>query len=384
MPAPTSSSTLALLLAALLAGCANDRPSDPEAGARPATTTPGIAEGAPQDAAEPPAGEAPAWTAPLRAQLARIDEDTAGAVGVFVHHLGDGGRVAHAADRPWYLSSTVKVPVAIAVLQSVEQRELSLDDQVVLQQSDFVDGAGDIIWQEPGTRYSVATLIEKSIVDSDSTATDMLVRLIGEDTLNARIAEWLPDGGFGPITTILQVRYDAYGELHPGVAGLDNMELVKLRNADAGAPRLAALVEALGVPASELKMGSIDEAFERYYGGPKNSATLLAFGTLLEKLVRRELLSDAHTELLLGHMRGITTGDRRISAGLPRGTRFAQKTGTQLARACNMGVIDADGDAPIVIAACVEKYDALPDAERAFQAIGEALGEHVLSSGRGR
>jgi beta-lactamase class A len=367
-----------LLVAALLGGC-RDQPTVvvPDAAEQAATPADADAERNAADARPATKTEA-AWVAALRQRVAAIDDETPGNVGLFLHHLGDDATVAHAADRPWYLSSTVKVPLAIAVLQLVEQGELSLDESLVLEQSDFVDGAGDLIWQEPGGRYTIGALIEKSVVDSDSTATDMLVRRIGEDALNARIAQWLPDGGFGPITTILQVRYDAYGELHPGVAKLDNMALVKLRNAEAGAPRLAALAAALGVPPSELGAPSIDEAFERYYRGANNTATLPAFGALLAKLVRRELLSDAHTDLLLGHMKRITTGARRIRAGLPADVEFAQKTGTQLARACNMGVIDPDGDAPIVVAACIEKYDALESAERAFQSIGAAIDAHLL------
>jgi beta-lactamase class A len=47
--------------------------------------------------------------------------------------------------------------------------------------------------------------------------------------------------------------------------------------------------------------------------------------------------------MILSHginMREIATGTHRIQAGLPPGTAFAPKTGTQLERACNLGVID--------------------------------------------
>ena len=357
---------LPLLLALALTGCSGDgdgsrheRPPAADA-AVPAATGP-----------TPPANAS--WVAPLAAAIERIDRDTPGALGVYLRRLDDGATLSHAGERPWYLASTVKVPVAIAVLEAVEEGRLALDEALELRRSDFVDGAGDLIWQEPGGRYPIATLLEKSLVHSDSTATDMLIRRLGEDELNRRIARWLPGGGFGPLTTILQVRYDAYGELHPGVAGLDNMDLVRLKNAEPGAARLEALRAQLGVPRSELAADSIDDAFERYYRSPRNSATLQAFATLLEKLVRRELLSEAHTGLLLGHMAAITTGRRRIQAGLPAGTPFAQKTGTQLARACNMGILRPDAPDAVVVAACVERFDALADAERALAELGRAL-----------
>lgn len=317
------------------------------------------------------AADAP-WVAALAPQVERIDADTPGAMGVYLHRLSDDSRLDHDAGRPWYLASTIKVPVAIAILQSVEAGERSLDDEIELRREDFVDGSGDLIWQEPGGRYSLRTLLAKSIENSDSVATDMLIRALGEDALNKRVASWT--SGFGPITTILQVRYDAYGELHPDVSKLSNMQIVALRQAPAGEQRLAALRKALGVEQSALKGDSIEAAFERYYAGDRNTATLEAFGTVLDKLAAGELLSPEHTTLLLGHMGKITTGGKRLQAGLPKGTTFAQKTGTQLARACNVGIIEPGEPAATVVVACLEKFDDIAEAEAALQTLGGAIG----------
>src|SRR5690606_12005229 len=130
-------------------------------------------------------------------------------------------------------SSTVKVPVAIAVLEEVDAGRLSLDEERVLGRTDFVDGAGDMLHHDPGARFSIATLLEKSLRDSDSTATDMLIRRIGEDHLNARIAAWTA-GGSGQVTTIQQVRRDRYGALRPKAAGLGSHHILALRQAQSG------------------------------------------------------------------------------------------------------------------------------------------------------
>ncbi|WP_244243981.1 serine hydrolase [Marilutibacter alkalisoli] len=333
----------------------------------------------------PTGAPVPPWAEPLDTAAARIDEAMPGSFGIHVRHLdtatdNQAGSLDRGGDRRWYLSSTIKVPVAIAVLERVDAGDLALDEELVLSETDYVDGAGDLLMQDPGTRYSIATLLEKSLQDSDSTATDMLIRLIGEDVLNRRIADWT-GGGFGPITTIVQVRYDAYGALHPGVAELSNMDLVRLRNSRAGEARLVALAKALGVPRDELDTRDLDDVFGRYYETGRNSATLEAYALMLEKLVTGELLSEASTRRILDHMRAITTGDRRIQAGLPSGTDFAQKTGTQVARACNVGVLDPDkgaGGATVVVA-CAEDFEDLAQAERAFREFGQALGETGLA-----
>jgi beta-lactamase class A len=348
---------VALLSGALLAGCGEAGNS----GTRTAA------------AASPPSGD---WAGALERRLEEIDNDMPGRLGVHLRHA-DGTRIDRGAERDWYLASTIKIPVAIAVLERVEAGELSLDETLTVQETDFVDGAGDLHWRDPGFDIRLEELIEKSLRDSDSTATDMLIRLVGADHLNRRVAEWAGEG-FNDITTIMQVRYDVYGPAHPGVAELSNMDILKLRNAEAGEPRLQALARALGVPRDELKGGDFDALFASYYETGLNSARLEAFGTLLERFYRGELLNEAHTSLLLKHMQAITTGDRRIAAGLPEDAAFAQKTGTQIGRACNVGILNPENaDAALVVAACAEDFGAMRNAEQAFEALGRALGESL-------
>ncbi|MDR7192315.1 serine hydrolase [Luteimonas terrae] len=325
------------------------------------------------------------WVAALDTRIDALDDAMPGRFGVHVRHYGaQPGTLDLGQDRAWYLSSTIKIPVAIAVLEQVDAGTLSLDDTLTLAQTDFVDGAGDMLEHKPGQTFSIATLLEKSLRDSDSTATDMLIRKLGEDHLNARIQAWT-GGGFGPVTTILQVRYDAYAPVHPGVAQLDNMAIVSLRNAEAGEPRLQALASALGVARAGLDADTLDAVFDAYYRSDRNTATLPAFAVLLDRLAAGELLSPDSTRRVLDHMRAISTGDRRISAGLPAGTDFAQKTGTQHRRACNVGVINAERarDGATLVLACAEDFDELAQAETAFQGLGRALGETLLDADAG-
>ena len=101
---------------------------------------------------------------------------------------------------------------------------------------------------------------------------------------------------------------------------------------------------------------------------------------MLEQLVRGELLNDAHTDQLLGYLSEITTGDHRIAGGLPAGTHFAHKTGTQVARSCDIGLLNPQApDEAVIVAVCARDYAALSEAERAYQAIGNALHESGLT-----
>lgn len=362
--------------ALLLAACQpSGREPQPRADAEPDTRPDAGVEYTPGDV------EAPAWLNTLSAGIAEIDMAMPGRFGVYVRRLGDdAGSLDLGDDHAWYLSSTIKVPVAIAILEQVDAGKLSLDEEIELAESDFVDGAGDMLARQPGERFTIATLLEKSLRDSDSTATDMLIRRIGEVDLNRRIREWL-GRGFGPVTTILQVRYDAYGALHPRVVELSNMDLAGLRHAGDRDARLDALAGLLGVERKDLDAESLEAVFGRYYETGANSAPLEMFADMLELLVTGELLSPESTDLLLGHMRAITTGTRRIQAGLPPGTDFAQKTGTQIERACNVGVINPERveEGATIVVACAEDYGDLDSAEQAFQSLGRALSDADLN-----
>jgi beta-lactamase class A len=302
-----------------------------------------------------------------------IERQTPGTIGVYIRSLRDDQTLARNADLLWYLSSTIKVQVAVALLMMVEEGVHSLSDRLTLKETDFVDGAGGLHWSEPGGEYTLETLLRMSLEQSDSTATDMLIRLIGEDELNRRIRDDMVADGFTPFTTILQVRYDAYSEIHPDAGRLSNMDFIRIHSTRSRTERYNRFIEKLQVDPRETGAKSIEEAFEKYYSRELNSGTLEAFGRLLERLNGKELLSEKHTELIIGMMKNIVTGDRRIKAGLPDGTSFAQKTGTQIERACTMGIVNPLTDDAVIVAACVKNYGDISNAEKFFQNIGAAL-----------
>lgn len=316
----------------------------------------------------------PAAHQELKQQLHNIDDENPGKLGVYIKRLHNNQTVDFDAQRRWYLASLVKVPLAVAVLQAVEAKQLALDDQLVLQKTDFVDGSGDMLFQEAGSRHSIGNLLQKSLVDSDSTATDMLMRRLGVDRFNQQIKTAMVAQGLGPFTTILQVRYDAYQELHPQATRLSNMDYVQLRSAGGFDQRVQAFAKLLAIDAGNLKADSLEQAFQRYYSRDLNHGTLQAAGQLLERLVKQQLLTAEHTQLLLEHMQSITTGDKRLAAGLPDNVVFAQKTGTQIERACNMGVLHPDTpEQTVIIVACTEEFGDIANAERAFKQVGQAL-----------
>jgi len=315
------------------------------------------------------------WTNQLKTEIKKIDDSTPGNIGVYIKKLSDGTQLNYQTNRKWYFASTVKVPIAIVLLKEVEATRISLTQEITLQKSDYVDGGGEMLWLEPGTKVTVGKLLEKMLTQSDSTAADMILKTVGENKLNEFIHEQLGLKAFGHITSLLQVRYDAYGEVHPNVGRLTNMDFIELKKFKTPEERFSALVSKLAVPTENLRAKSLEEAFERYYQHGTNSGSLVAYGKLLEKIERRQILSPKHCDLILHYMETMTTGENRIKAGLPPQMTFAQKTGTQFRRMCNMGILKkkASKKSAYVVTACLEKFIDESQAEEALKKLGLAI-----------
>ncbi|WP_114471029.1 serine hydrolase [Pseudorhodoferax soli] len=319
------------------------------------------------------------WPARLRSAVERLDEGSPGRLGVYVKRLRDGSHFDHGADESWYLGSTAKVPIAVAVLQQVDAGRLQLDTAVVLRETDKVDGSGPLVWNEVGQSYSIATLLTRMLGESDNTAANMLVRVVGVEALNRSAAEAFGARRIGPLTDFTAVRRAVYARLHPDAGRLSHRQLVEV----AAAPmpqRAEAVRRALALPAGALRT-DIDTAYADYYAEGHNSATLAGYGAMLERLVRGELLSPASTDRLFKAMKFGTRGSYRLEAGLPKSLPLIHKTGTQHRRACHVGVVqpqDGGRDAT-VLAVCAADLDEQRAAGRLFEAVGRAIAGTALA-----
>lgn len=325
--------------------------------------------------AAPAAAREPLWAPGLQSRLQQIERDTGGRLGVHVHHLGRDEVLSYRGTDPWYLASGVKVPVAIAVLRDVEAGRLRLDQTLRLLATDYVDGAGQTNNMPVGSELPVAFLLEQMIIYSDNTATDMLIRAVGLERINALANELMGTSDF-VMTSLAGVRRLAYGQFDPRAADLTSEQLFALKRAGTGPARVMQLATILGVSPDQLLMPDMDSAFEAYYAGHVNTATLASFSRLLEHLIEGRALGTFGTDHLLGLMARIRTGDHRLSAALPAASRFAHKTGTQHRRACDLGIVTtpvAGRAERVVVTACVREVTLQADGDRALREVGAAL-----------
>ena len=322
----------------------------------------------------------PAWTKRLGHRMLQIEAADPGRLGLYVKDLSNGEEFSFRAKEYWYIASGVKLPIAVEVLRQAEQGNLSLSEKLNLESSDYVDGAGLMNHLPPGSRVSVETLMREMLIHSDNTASDLLIRRVGLGRINDLVTSRWP-GGFGRITTLLDVRRNALAGLHPATARLNNLDFLNFKSAKDDDARMRLLLRVLNLNRSDLRVRTLDGSYSAYYSKRLNSAKLTAYARLLEDLVEGRVLGPERTKYLLNTLAKVETGQNRVKAGLPAGFIFAHKTGTQRGRICDFGIIWNRRNPSIqrvVVAACTRDFSSKRRAENALRRIGEAVSQSGL------
>jgi beta-lactamase class A len=236
------------------------------------------------------AGPAAALTAAeLSAALAALEQRSGGRLGVAVLASDTGAQVGHRTDERFGLCSTFKLLLAAAVLQRMDRAQLAADHWVAYSAADMVPHA-------PVTRPHLAAggmpalaLAEAAQVTSDNVAANLLLRLFGGPP---GFTQWLRSEG-------------------DSITRIDRWEPEMNR-----------------VPP----------------GDPRDTSTPAQICATARRLLTGAALGEDSTKQLIGWMEATRTGQRRLRAGLPRGWRAGDKTGT----AMHSGMPDKLNDVAIV------------------------------------
>lgn len=238
-----------------------------------------------------------------------------GRVGAAAMIVETGEIVSSHGNERFPMQSVYKLPIAMAVLQRIDAGNLKLSDQIHVRVSDMVPGVHSPIrdMSPNGTRLSARELLRAAIVESDGTASDMLL-------------VWAPPADVTKLVRKL---------------GVDSMLIA----------------------ASERAMAA--DAMVQY----KNWSTPVAAVQLLRALQSGRGVAGPSRALLLGWLTESMNGDKRIKALLPRGTAVAHKTGTDatrdgMTRATNdIGIVSLPNGQHLAIAVFVKDSRA-PELQR--------------------
>lgn len=285
-----------------------------------------------------------------------------GMLGITAVDLRTGTRVRVNAGRAFPMMSVIKAPVAAAVLAQVDAGLIGLDQMVTVDREDLVPGAAvpsiGAVFKGERMRFTVRRLLSAVVSESDNTAVDALIKLVGGPRV---VTRFLRDHG------IDSMRVD----LSEGDVGRIFRDTTDGRTIPDGESDLAAL--------SRQRRG-----YRAYMEDPRNRTTPDAAADFLEKLWAGELLSRESTKRLIDLMYGQTLPSR-LRAGLPKGVRLADKCGTsytlegQTAAFNDIGVITvADGRTIVVAVFLTGSRDDKAARDKLFAQIGKDLTDPSL------
>lgn len=88
-------------------------------------------------------------------------------------------------------ASTIKMPIAMLYYDKIQDGELAIDDTIVYTSGCYEAGAGTTIYTySTGSRVPIEFLLEQSIVNSDNTATNILIKNLGYTNCKKQIANY--------------------------------------------------------------------------------------------------------------------------------------------------------------------------------------------------
>lgn len=247
----------------------------------------------------------------LEKQIAAIADEAKGKVGVAAVLLETGDAAMLNADTRFPMQSVYKLPISMAVMEQASRGELDLEEKVGVTAEDMVRQGMRSPLRDAGPNggeFTIRELIRLSMVESDGTASDVLMRVAG---------------GAGEIRSFLTQ------------IGIRDLQVVN----------------------SEKEIG---RDWETQY---RNWATPIAATELLRWLHLSAGKSDAFTretpaaeetpegvtltgaDLLIKFMADSNPGAKRLKGLLPKGTVAAHKTGTSGTR---YGITAATNDVGII------------------------------------
>jgi len=131
----------------------------------------------------------PGPLAQLQADLSSYSSQAPGRVALAVTDVATGLTTGYNAGEEMPAASTIKIPVMVEVFRQLGLGNFDLNRRLHVTASDKDWGSGELCDAPIGSSYTVSRLLSLMIDDSDNTATNMLIRMVGRAKINGTMQE---------------------------------------------------------------------------------------------------------------------------------------------------------------------------------------------------
>lgn len=124
----------------------------------------------------------------MQDKIMEIIQQLDGTMGVYISDFAGKKQFTYNTAEVFPSASLIKVPILVELFLRNFKQEFSLDDVIELTNDDIVGGAG-VIQHLSAREYTIRDLATLMIIQSDNTATNVLIDFLGVDRINATIQE---------------------------------------------------------------------------------------------------------------------------------------------------------------------------------------------------
>lgn len=118
----------------------------------------------------------------LQKHFENIADSIKGNIGVSAFHLESEKSISFNGDKQFPMQSVYKLPIAMVMLHEIDKGKFSLGDTVIINKNEYIPEAGysPIRDKYPnGAKLTIKNILEYNVCESDGTACDVLLRLLG-------------------------------------------------------------------------------------------------------------------------------------------------------------------------------------------------------------
>ena len=115
----------------------------------------------------------------LTQKVEELVTEAGGTWGISLENLNNHQSWQLNGDHIFYAASIIKLPIMAAVFATFSRGDFRLTDKLTLKKDDLVGGSGVLQHLSPGTEFSIYDVMTLMIIQSDNTATNMLIDLVG-------------------------------------------------------------------------------------------------------------------------------------------------------------------------------------------------------------
>ncbi|MBM3209508.1 serine hydrolase [Candidatus Shapirobacteria bacterium] len=123
----------------------------------------------------------------IKEKLATLVSPFSGTYGIYIYNFTTGEELGIRENEVFPAASLIKLPVFAAFYQEAERGGLSLNTKYQILNTDKVAGAGSMYYAKPGTVYTYKEMLELMGKQSDNTAFNVFVKLLGKEKIQQAI-----------------------------------------------------------------------------------------------------------------------------------------------------------------------------------------------------